>query len=133
MILCASWFESSSSHMNYRFIYAILMSSKINQLMLKDRYMPVIRTTKRAMEAGNRPEWCKVTSAGIFKISAKEGRFDVHYHDCNEYWLICKGTLPIPGAKNTSQAAMNAAAAGWRLTEDQVAALDEVSDGLTKA
>ncbi|MFO7585400.1 MAG: aldo/keto reductase [Anaerolineales bacterium] len=48
-------------------------------------------------------------------------------------WLICKGTLPIPGAKNTSQAEMNAAAAGWRLSEEQVAALDEVSDGLTKS
>jgi aryl-alcohol dehydrogenase-like predicted oxidoreductase len=48
-------------------------------------------------------------------------------------WLICKGTLPIPGAKNTSQAEMNAAAAGWRLSEEQVVALDEVSDGLTKS
>jgi aryl-alcohol dehydrogenase-like predicted oxidoreductase len=48
-------------------------------------------------------------------------------------WLICKDTLPIPGAKNTSQAEMNAAAAGWRLSEEQVAALDEVSDGLTKS
>jgi aryl-alcohol dehydrogenase-like predicted oxidoreductase len=47
-------------------------------------------------------------------------------------WLICKGAMPIPGAKNTSQAEMNAAAAGWRLSQEQVAALDEVSDGLTK-
>jgi aryl-alcohol dehydrogenase-like predicted oxidoreductase len=48
-------------------------------------------------------------------------------------WLICKGALPIPGAKNTSQAEMNAAAAGWRLSEEQVAALDEASEGLTKS
>jgi aryl-alcohol dehydrogenase-like predicted oxidoreductase len=43
-------------------------------------------------------------------------------------WLICKGTLPIPGAKNTRQAELNAGGAGWRLTEDEVARLDEATD-----
>ncbi len=43
-------------------------------------------------------------------------------------WTICKGALPIPGAKNARQAEMNAGALGWRLTEDEVAALDEASD-----
>ena len=43
-------------------------------------------------------------------------------------WLICKGTMPIPGAKNAKQAAANAGALGWRLTDDQVEALDEASE-----
>lgn len=43
-------------------------------------------------------------------------------------WTICKGALPIPGAKNAEQAQQNAGALGWRLTEDEVAKLDEVSD-----
>lgn len=43
-------------------------------------------------------------------------------------WLICKGTLPIPGAKNAAQARENAGAVGWRLTDEQIAALDEMSD-----
>jgi len=47
-------------------------------------------------------------------------------------WCICKGTLPIPGAKNVRQAEMNAGAAGWKLTEEQVRALDEASDQFTK-
>jgi aryl-alcohol dehydrogenase-like predicted oxidoreductase len=47
-------------------------------------------------------------------------------------WLICKGALPIPGAKNTRQAEMNAGAAGWRLSAEQVAALDNASDGLSR-
>ena len=47
-------------------------------------------------------------------------------------WCICKGTLPIPGAKNVRQAEMNAGAAGWRLTPEQVQALDDVSDPFTK-
>ncbi len=43
-------------------------------------------------------------------------------------WVICKGALPIPGAKNVNQAEQNAGAAGWRLTEAEVAALDEASE-----
>lgn len=43
-------------------------------------------------------------------------------------WTICKGTLPIPGAKNIKQAQENAGALGWRLTEEEVARLDETSD-----
>ncbi len=42
-------------------------------------------------------------------------------------WTISKGTVPIPGAKNVRHAEQNAAAMGWRLTEDEVAALDEAS------
>jgi len=47
-------------------------------------------------------------------------------------WVICKGALPIPGAKNVRQAEMNAGASGWRLTPEQVKALDEASDKIAK-
>lgn len=43
-------------------------------------------------------------------------------------WLVCKGALPIPGAKNADQAASNAGAMGWRLTDEEIALLDEESD-----
>jgi aryl-alcohol dehydrogenase-like predicted oxidoreductase len=45
-------------------------------------------------------------------------------------WTICKGALPIPGAKNAEQAAQNAGALGWRLTDEEVAKLDFVSDAI---
>jgi len=45
-------------------------------------------------------------------------------------WIICKGALPIPGAKTQAQAQQNAGALGWRLTQDEVAALDEASDAI---
>jgi len=45
-------------------------------------------------------------------------------------WTICKGTLPIPGAKNADQARQNAGALGWRLTPDEVAELDQISQGV---
>jgi aryl-alcohol dehydrogenase-like predicted oxidoreductase len=42
-------------------------------------------------------------------------------------WLIAKGTVPIPGAKNRSQAQQNAGALGWRLSDEEMAALDAVA------
>ncbi len=42
-------------------------------------------------------------------------------------WLIEKGAVPIPGAKNADQAAQNAGALGWSLGTDDVAALDAVA------
>jgi len=45
-------------------------------------------------------------------------------------WIVRKGAVPIPGARNPSQAAENAGALGWRLTPAEVAALDRVSEPL---
>lgn len=42
-------------------------------------------------------------------------------------WIICKGAVPIPGAKTAAQAEQNAGALGWRLGADDVAALDRVA------
>jgi aryl-alcohol dehydrogenase-like predicted oxidoreductase len=39
-------------------------------------------------------------------------------------WIIAKGAIPIPGAKNGQQAAENAGALGWSLDDADVAALD---------
>ncbi len=43
-------------------------------------------------------------------------------------WLICKGAVPIPGAKNARQARDNAGGLGWRMSEAEVRALDEASE-----
>ena len=45
-------------------------------------------------------------------------------------WLIGKGAAPIPGAKNARQAQENASAMDWRLTGDEVKALEAESDKL---
>ncbi len=47
-------------------------------------------------------------------------------------WTMCKGAIPIPGAKNLQQAEQNAGAAGWRLEEGEVSLLDELSDRVYK-
>jgi aryl-alcohol dehydrogenase-like predicted oxidoreductase len=42
-------------------------------------------------------------------------------------WIIAKGAVPIPGAKNRKQAEQNAGALGWLMGDDDVAALDAVA------
>jgi aryl-alcohol dehydrogenase-like predicted oxidoreductase len=44
-------------------------------------------------------------------------------------WLIQRGVLPIPGAKNAHQASENAGALGWAIGSDDITALD----GATRA
>jgi len=42
-------------------------------------------------------------------------------------WVIAKGAVPIPGAKNRHQAEENAGALGWQLDGDEVERLDRVA------
>jgi aryl-alcohol dehydrogenase-like predicted oxidoreductase len=42
-------------------------------------------------------------------------------------WIIAKGAVPIPGAKNRQQAEDNAGALGWRMDEAELAELDAVA------
>lgn len=47
-------------------------------------------------------------------------------------WVISKGTIAIPGAKNISQIEQNAGAIGWHLSEEELSKLDESSDTVNK-
>jgi aryl-alcohol dehydrogenase-like predicted oxidoreductase len=47
-------------------------------------------------------------------------------------WVICKGAIPIPGVKNLIQSQENLGSVGWRLSEEQVAILDDLSDRILK-
>jgi aryl-alcohol dehydrogenase-like predicted oxidoreductase len=42
-------------------------------------------------------------------------------------WVIAKGAVPIPGAKNRHQAEENAGALGWAIDEEDLARLDEAA------
>ena len=42
-------------------------------------------------------------------------------------WSICKGAVPIVGAKNVGQVRDNLGALGWRLTAAEVETLDAAS------
>lgn len=47
-------------------------------------------------------------------------------------WCICKGTLPIPGAKTVEQAQQNLGALGWHLDANEVSELDRIAASLAK-
>mmetsp|Transcript_32586 Transcript_32586/g.66514 ORF Transcript_32586/g.66514 Transcript_32586/m.66514 type:complete len:156 (+) Transcript_32586:973-1440(+) len=47
-------------------------------------------------------------------------------------WAICKGTVPIPGARNLKQAQENLGSMGWRLSKGAVEELDIASAGIQK-
>jgi mannose-6-phosphate isomerase-like protein (cupin superfamily) len=58
--------------------------------------MPIIRGSQgEELSPQTRPEWCRLTSAGVFRVPAEGGRFDPHFHDCDEYWLIFKGRAKV--------------------------------------
>ncbi len=42
-------------------------------------------------------------------------------------WCICKGTIPIPGAKSVEQARENIGALGWQLNVSEIAELDRAA------
>ncbi|NEO33986.1 MAG: aldo/keto reductase [Symploca sp. SIO3C6] len=47
-------------------------------------------------------------------------------------WCICKGTIPIPGAKSLAQAKENIGALGWQLDANEIAELDQIAASLDK-
>jgi len=48
-------------------------------------------------------------------------------------WCMCKGALPIPGAKNMRQVQLNIGATGWRLAPEEINILDRLSDEFHQA
>ena len=45
-------------------------------------------------------------------------------------WVISKGVIPIPGAKNRSQAEDNLGTVNWQLTKDEVFTLEKATENL---
>ncbi len=48
----------------------------------------------RGLSPESRPSWSDVTSAGTFRVEPN-GRFDRHFHDCDEYWLVFSGRAHV--------------------------------------
>ena len=53
--------------------------------------MPVVRR----IDDQTRPEGCTATAAGVFRVPARGGRFDRHFHDYAEYWLVYRGKAKV--------------------------------------
>jgi mannose-6-phosphate isomerase-like protein (cupin superfamily) len=56
--------------------------------------VPIVRTSFEPFSASTRPPWSAITAAGLLSVSPG-GRFDCHFHDCHEYWLVFGGRARI--------------------------------------
>jgi mannose-6-phosphate isomerase-like protein (cupin superfamily) len=57
--------------------------------------MPVISVLTERLSGDRRPHWSRLTAGGIFRVPRVGGRFDRHFHDCDEYWLVYKGRARV--------------------------------------
>jgi quercetin dioxygenase-like cupin family protein len=55
---------------------------------------PEDRVVVQRLSIEERPSWSDVTSAGTFRVEPG-GRFDRHFHDCDEYWLVFAGRARV--------------------------------------
>ncbi|MCU0543926.1 MAG: aldo/keto reductase [Oscillatoriaceae cyanobacterium Prado104] len=106
--------------------FTILAYSPLAQGLLTDKY------NAQEQPAGARKLDSKFSESGLKKIELvmstlrKMGKKrDRTPAQVALNWLICQnGVIPIPGAKNAKQAAENAGALGWNLSQDEVNQLE---------
>jgi aryl-alcohol dehydrogenase-like predicted oxidoreductase len=109
----------------------VIAYSPLSQGLLTGKYSPEtpppgIRGPRYAgLLKGIKPLIALMTDIGMGKGGKTPGQVALN-------WLICKGTLPIPGAKNLSQVQQNNGSVGWRLNKDEITALDAASDQVAK-
>lgn len=106
----------------------ILAYSPLAQGLLTGKY------TSTKPPTGIRQFDARFGNDGLFKIEPllKLLRQTAEQHDRTIgqvalNWLMTKGVIPIPGAKNAEQARQNAGALGWQLDPEEVVLLDRAS------
>lgn len=85
-------------------------------------------TVVRGLSPDSRPSWSDVTSAGIFRIEPN-GRFDRHYHDCDEYWLLFAGRGRIAVGERTYVVGVGDIVCTPTGVEHDIIAVDGVLEG----
>lgn len=103
---------------------AVLAYSPLGQGRLTGKYSPSHPPPGRRQFSNYPMEEIAPLLAQLTRIGERYGKTPAQVA---LNWLICKGTIPIPGAKNQAQAEQNAGAIGWRLGDEDVRALDAVS------
>lgn len=76
----------------------------------------------------SRPSWSDVTSAGIFRVEP-DGRFDRHFHDCDEYWLLFRGRACITVGPRTHVVEAGDIVCTQTGVEHDILAVDGVLEG----
>jgi aryl-alcohol dehydrogenase-like predicted oxidoreductase len=67
----------------------------------------------------------------LFKVLSEIGsKYNKTISQISLNWIISKGNIAIPGAKNDKQAILNAGAMNWRLGEEDIKKIDSISSNL---
>lgn len=103
----------------------LLAYSPIGQGRLTGKYSAANPPPGRRNFSNHAPEEVDRIVGALLRIGEKQGGRTPAQVALN--WLMVKGAVPIPGAKNAGQADQNAGALGWRLGDDDVEALDRVA------
>ena len=85
-------------------------------------------TVVQRISPDRRPDWSDVTSAGIFRVEPN-GRFDRHYHDCDEYWLIFSGRALVAVGSRTYTIAAGDIVCTPTGTEHDIVAVSDALEG----
>jgi aryl-alcohol dehydrogenase-like predicted oxidoreductase len=109
----------------------ILAYSPLAQGLLTGKYVP----EQNYQPTGARKTDSRFSKSGLEKISPlitlmREigNKYDRTPAQVALNWLIAQGNvIPIPGAKTAEQAKQNAGALNWQMTDDEVAALEQMS------
>ena len=104
----------------------LIAYSPIAQGLLTGKYQPGVRPSglvRRAGRAFGEQNLKKVEP--VVEILREIGSaHDKEPAQVALNWLVGKGTVPIPGAKNERQARQNAGALGWSLSDEEAGKLD---------
>ncbi len=103
----------------------VIAYSPIAQGLLTGKYTPQHPPPKRRRTGAGRLQQLQGLLDEMRRMGATHGDKSPVQVALN--WCVYKGTLPIPGAKNAHQAAENAGALGWSLTEEEIRQLEEAA------
>ncbi|RUS20093.1 hypothetical protein BC937DRAFT_86384 [Endogone sp. FLAS-F59071] len=104
---------------------AVLACSPLGMGLLTGKFGVRGPFPERREHLGNFDEEQITGLLGVVERIAGERRVPMSAVALN--WCICKGTIPLAGAKNVHQAEQNAKALDWRLTEQEINELDKYS------
>ena len=109
----------------------ILAYSPLAQGLLTGKYGPA-QTTKplgaRSIDPRFSDKGLQKLAPVLDTLNAIATAYDKTPAQVSLNWLMNQGTIPIPGAKNASQAAQNAGALGWSLSQDDCDRLSSVTE-----
>lgn len=111
---------------------SILAYSPLAQGLLTGKYQNstagVAATGARKMDARFKPKNLEKIKPLIDRLTAIGEKYDRTCAQVALNWLIAQpGVIPIPGAKTAAQAAQNAGAIGWSLSDEEISEINRIS------